>query len=186
MRLSLLIFLLLTSALSAGPAARATEFLAYGGALTHSAAGGCCQSTGTKPGGGVLGRFELKPFGEVDLLAYSDGRWSEGIIAKPYYLMGAPNRADTGAGEMVEAVTVSNWRWISSFGAGFFTHTSRRKKFDLPILISGLVFSNINQFMYAVNDRWSAGGILQLSFAISASDTSALVGTYFGVAYNFK
>lgn len=183
-RLSYLAILLLLGLVT--HTAKATEISVFAGTLNHSAVGGCCLSSGNKTGAGALGTFDLKPFGDINLHAYTDGRWSEGVIGKPYYLIGQRSRTDTGSGDMVQAFTVSNWRWVTSIGIGYFSHTTTQKRYSLPILVTGFVVSNMNQILYSIDDNWSAGAVLQFSAGISASDTSVLVGTYLTVAYTFK
>jgi hypothetical protein len=164
---------------------QALELSAYGGPLGHATLGGCCRSSGNKIGGGLLGRITLSATGEIELLAFSNGRWSEGQILKPFYILGGSTTMDVGAGDLVEAKALHDWRWITSFGGGYFSHTTRTQKFDLPVLVTGLVFSAFNQVLYSIDDKWSAGGILQVSVGMSASDQSFLVGTFLTAAYAF-
>lgn len=165
--------------------AGAVELSFYGGPLSHSALGGCCSSSGTKFGGGVLGRLDLEKIGDIELLAYSDGRWSEGEVLKPFYILGGKSSADGASGEMIDVKTVHSWRWISSFGGGYFSHTTRTVKFDLPALVTGLSLSNFNHILYSLDDHWSLGATVQISVAISTSDQSFLVGSFLNMSYDF-
>ncbi len=168
-----------------GGTANALELHAYGGPLGHSNLGGCCTSSGTKIGGGLLGRLDLDVTGEIQLLAYSDGRWSEGQILKPFYIIGGSSGADGAAGELVNVRTVHDWRWLTSFGGGYFSHTTKTKKFDLPVLVTGITLSAFNHLLYSINDKWSVGGLAQISVGISASDQSFVIGTFMTVGYEF-
>lgn len=166
--------------------AEALELTLYGGALSHTAVSGCCSSSGVKTGGGILGRFDFDRLGQLEFSGYSDGRWTEGLILRPLYVIGQPAKIDTGAGDLVEAQTIANLRWISSVGGGYFSHTTNSRKFDLPVLVTGLTLSNMNQFLYSIDDRWSAAGMLQLTLGWSRSDVSFLLGGYLGVVYNLR
>lgn len=163
----------------------AGELMVYSGPLLHSALTGCCASSGTKVGVGALVRLDVSQVKTIDIQAYSDGRWNEGQVLKPFYLYGTPARLDSGAGEMVIAKTVSNWKWISSVGGGYFSHTTTTKDFSLPVRVSGFLLSNFNQFIYSYNSEWSALAMLQLSFATSRSDKSIVFGSQIGIGFEF-
>ncbi len=163
----------------------AVEFLSYFGLMNHNNVGGCCQNDQQRNGGGILTRLELSEWGVYDFSIYSNGFWSEGLVMKPYYLVGSPNRFDTGAGEQIKVKTVSDWKWIASFGGGYFIHSSRTKNYDLPILLNGIVLTNFNQFVYSFNQHLYGLGILQFSYAISRNNQSLLFGNFLGIGYDF-
>lgn len=168
------------------PPSQAVEVFLYGGSMLHSTLGGCCTSSGGKTGGGVLARFDVRSVGELDIAGYSDGRWSEGSVLYPVYLLGGVRQVDAGNGSSsITVQTVADWRLITSVGGGYFSHTTRTTTFDLPTLVTGLFITDLNQIMYSWDDHLSFGAILQLTFAMSQSDQSWLMGTFLTVAYNF-
>jgi hypothetical protein len=164
----------------------AVELTVFMGPLSHSAASGCCKSSGSANANGILGRFDFERVGPLEFAVLTNGRWSEGSLLKPFYLYGQGPRFDTGTGDMIRAQTISDWRWISSVGVGYYSHTTTTSDFNLPILVAGLSLTNMNQFIYSINDEWSLAAMVQLTFGWSKSDTSFLVGNYVGLVYNMK
>lgn len=164
---------------------QAQELAVFGGVLSHTVLGGKIESTGTKAGMGGLVRFEVSNLGEIDVHAYSDRRWTEANILKPFYIMGKPTQSDVTADYTVKSRMVSRWRLTSSLGVGYFSHNTREKTFSLPVLVTGLNLKNINALYYLVTERFSVVGIADLNYAMSSSTQNFMVGGYAGIAYEF-
>ncbi|NJL24866.1 MAG: hypothetical protein HC902_06640 [Calothrix sp. SM1_5_4] len=165
--------------------ASALELTFYGGYLTHTNVSGCCASSGTKQGFGVLGRLPLGRLGLIELGGYSDSRWNEAYVLKPFYILGGEPAEDPLSSSLMTVRSVPDWRWIFSAGVGYFTHTARTQDFDLPILLNGITVTTFNHVIYSLDDRWSVGGLLEAGCGISTSDMSLIFGTYLTLDYYF-
>jgi hypothetical protein len=172
--------------------AQALEFFALYGPQNHTAVSGCCVSDGASNGQGIYGKFDLELTGALDALVFTNGLWTQGILLKPSYILGKPNRWDhgghnSGAGKgLIEVKSISKFKWVTASGLGYYVQNGRTKDFNLPALTNGLVLSNANNFTYSLSDSWSAGFLLQFTYAISLSSQSVLWGGIVTVGYDFS
>ena len=164
----------------------ANELMLFYGSMNHSAIGGCCRSTGSQNGFGVIGRIDFSNvLGTLDFLSYSDGRWTEGVVLRPIEIVGSTSRSDSFLGESINTKIVSDFRYVLSLGLGAFSYTGRTKTFDLPIRISGLQASSVNQIYYNLNKDLALIALLNIGYAVSAADQSLLLGFHLGASYDF-
>lgn len=155
------------------------------GVNQHTSMEACCVSGGTRPGVGFIG--ELSGFFQNDfhVSGFSTGTWNEvnGLI--PFYWIGSPTRkvVPLVPGESVK--NVSQWRVSSSVGLGYFSHTTKTKDFLVPILISGVLITNVNTLRYSLGEDWSLLMNAQFSFGLHRSGSSMSNNFAAGFGYEF-
>ena len=161
----------------------ALEIEPYMGLLNYQRVDGCCQSTGSRLGTGL--KIQVTDFKNQNwhLLGYSDRRWSEFVIEKPRYLIGDASTKDPIFNEGVSSIRIRTWSIFYSPGLGFFSHTTKTVKFDLPAISSGFSVNSSLTSRYAINDQWAIDGIVRLGVAFASDDTGLLSGLYLGFNY---
>jgi hypothetical protein len=179
----LLVILLLISA--PFESLKANEIIVYAGGLNHANLSGCCKSNGLKAGAGIVTRINFEKFSDLEISGFSNGKWNEAVVAKPFYILGSKNRINISDDQQISAKYVANWKWIASPGMGYFTNVVRTKDFDLPALVTGLSLNLNNYFMYSINQSWSINLIIQTGFGLSKSEQSFLLGGHLGLGYEF-
>lgn len=178
-------FFLTTLLVGSASLARAGELLVHVGALHHQAIRGTTSSDGARASFGALVRLRTESFGEVDVAALSSGTWNEAAILRPFRIWGRMPIEDPLTQSGVRAHTVPRWTLVSSMGVGYFSHTGRTREFDLPVLGSGALITSINQLGYSINERFGLRAIVGLSIATGKSETAFLIGSSFGLSYDF-
>jgi len=119
----------------------------------------------------------------IDIAAFTDRRWTEFVILKPLFLMGESSVLDPSGDANIKVRRVSDWKFVFSYGGGYFTHSTRTKNFDLPAITNGIVFTSQSQLGYSINDRLAVVGILQFGIAWAKDDKGTQLGTFLGVNY---
>lgn len=161
----------------------ALEIQPYIGALKYTHFDGCCQSSPSRVGTGVLIRDKFFQDSEWDLIGYSDRKWSEVSILKPFYFMGEPFQIDPSADSSIQVRRLNRWIGIVSVGGGYFVHSTRTIQFDLPSLVSGLSLTSHAQIRYTINDQWAVASALHFGIGAAADERGYLSGFFLGFNY---
>lgn len=163
--------------------ANALEFEPFLGNLNYQRLDGCCYSSGNRIGSGVLVRLDTKSSGEWDFIGYSDTRWSEFSVHKPTYWIGDSSPLDPSPDPSTSVRRLKTWKVIGSYGGGFFSHSTRTVKFDLPAISSGFTANGQMALVYTINDKWALTGTLRIGLSFAADDRGFLTGTFLGLNY---
>lgn len=153
----------------------------YLGALSYTHLDGCCQSTGMKIGTGIRVRMNLDDGKEWDLFGYTDRRWSEFGLLKPVMIHGTYLNSDpTPFNNDVQVHRASYWNWVFSYGGGYFLHTTRTLKYDLPAITSGFSILGQSQWNYTINDSYALYAMLQMGLGLATDEKGYLYGLFLG------
>lgn len=174
------LFVLLALAPAMASALEVEPFVA---SLSHQRIDGCCQSTGTRSGIGARIRMDLDERGLWDVVGYSDRRWSEFSIMRRSYLTGGPAALDPSGDAAIQVQRVKHWNTFWSYGAGFFSHSTRTIQFDLPAAASGFSINGEAGLGYVLNDHWSVSSAFRLGLAVGADDRGIVHSLSFGLGY---
>lgn len=167
------------------PGVQAIQVSMITGVNSHSSQEGCCSSAGSRMGIGIAGEISELLETEIHLLAFSTGRWNEANLLLPIYWRGAPTRENPGIDRGETIKYVSRWRVYSSFGLGYFSHATKTKEFQIPILISGGLLTNLNTIRYSFQEKWSLQLSAQFGLGLHRTGTSFSNSIISGFGYEF-
>ena len=125
------------------------------GGQSYSSLNGCCISESAREGYGMIIQLQPDKHDAYEVFGYTDRKWSEMQLMKPFVLVGGDDGIDTGSTDSMKIRRLSDWKVILSPGAGFFIHNSRTKNYDLPAVVSGMTLGFYLRSEYAVNDKFS-------------------------------
>lgn len=128
-------------------------------------------------------RLNLDDGGLWDVVGYSDRRWNEFSVMRRSYLVGGPAPADPSSDNAIRVQRVKHWNAYWSYGAGFFTHSTRTIQFDLPAAASGFSVNAEAGMSYGLNDHWSVTPAFRLGVALGADDRGVVHSILLGVGY---
>lgn len=153
----------------------------YVGTLSYAHLDGCCQSSGSKIGTGIRVRMTLDDAKEWDLFGYTDRRWSEFAILKPAVIHGTYYDKDPAPfTESIRVARMSYWNWIFSYGGGYFIHSTRTLRYDLPAITSGFSLLGQSQWNYTLDDKYSLFAMLHLGIGLATDEKGYLYGAFLG------
>jgi hypothetical protein len=166
--------------------ASAFELFPYVGVVDRAPVSGDNRHQDPNTGYGVFGRIpNLGQFGDVEVVGFSDFKWSEFSAAKYYYLLGKEPQVDPLSTKDMKITRFSQWNISLSGGVGFYSHNTTTNKYNLPILVTGAELVTRSLFAYTINDQWSAGALISLGVAISTIDANFNFGYGLGAGYRF-
>jgi hypothetical protein len=169
------------------PVARAVEVMPFAGIVDVTPISGCCRHVSAAQGYGAMMRLQNvnKFLGDVEIVGYSDFKYSEASFAKYIYLYGAEPQVDPNSSVDVAVTRFSTWKVTLSYGLGFFTHNTKTERYDLPALVAGVQAVSRIMLGYTLSDKWSVNGIVSTGLGYSLDETDFDLGTGLGFSYRF-
>lgn len=113
------------------------DFSFYTGYGSYQKLDGCCQSTGSRWGMGM----EVPLFKNWSLGAYTDRQWSEFTLHKKFVWGSDSAHISPSEDSHIRAKRIPDFIFMTSLGGGYFIHSTRTLRYDLPALVSGGLLS---------------------------------------------
>lgn len=164
--------------------ASATELGLYSGTLSYVRIDGCCVSSSERTGVAVDLKLNVETY-RLQLFGYTDRKWSEAALLVPISILGEHSGLDPSDDTSIEVRRISKFKLVFSPGLGYFVHSTRTQRFDLPALTSGVTVIGQLGAEYSFNDTWSLSGILRFAAGIAADDKGLSSGLLLGILYRY-
>ena len=181
---ALLAFVVAIFAMAWAPAGSASELTAYLGGQTFNSLDDCCQSVPFRMGYGV--GIRLDSLGSTwEGFGYTDTKWAEVSILKTHYLNGEFAQGDIGGDLDLQVLRIKRLQFLASYGAGFFIHTTTTVKYNLPVVVNGILLVGHLEGQYMLNDRFSLVGLGRAGVAVGNDGFGYIGAALGGVLFRF-
>lgn len=162
----------------------AAELTGFAGAQNFEAVNGCCQSVPFKSGFGLSLRADVLG-GVYEGFGYTDRRWAEISILKTSYITGQFTKPDPEDDDSTTVTRLQKWQVLFSYGLGFYIHTTTTTKFNLPIVVNGVLAVGHLETQYSLNDRISFVALARIGGAGSFDSLGLIAAGLGGVLVRF-
>ena len=167
--------------------AHAIDVMPYTGLIDVTPISGCCKHVSSSIGFGILTRLPKvsKALGDIEIVGYSDFKYSEASLSKFIYLYGASPQVDPLSTSDTTITRLSGYTLTLSYGLGFFTHNTTTVRYELPALVAGLQAVSRLLLNYTITDTWSANALVSTGLGYSLDETDFNLGFGAGFTYRF-